>query len=359
MRANVNILTSASETSVANAVTGFENSTAAHVAGDLGAHNQVLFYATPFAEFVTGHTIPNGYLLRMMLTGTNADGSGDAVFTAPAIYTGDSTDVGGPPIIIRQPANLGVFTGQIAGFTVKAISAVPMTYQWRKNNANITGATSATYLIASAKSSDQASYDVVVTNEFGSVTSNSATLTVTNAPSGGGCFLPDTLITMADNSRRRIDNLKVGDRVASYRVGGLSTAEEAWHDWASVSLSVQPTVATITEVYKQTFVGYYQILDLKITPEHPVMVRRNGVWKFMRVAYLQPGDYLWRSGTPLRIDRINYVKGEIETWNINVEDTDVYLANGFLVHNGFFSDFFKSVWRFITPETALIGAIFY
>ena len=57
MRSNVNILTAASESNVVQSNTGYENSTAAHVAGDLGAHNQVLFYGIPFAEFGTGHTI--------------------------------------------------------------------------------------------------------------------------------------------------------------------------------------------------------------------------------------------------------------------------------------------------------------
>ena len=85
MRANVNLLTGASETATQQSVTGFENSAAAHVVGDWGVHNQVLFYATPFTEFSVGHTISNGYLLRLALTGTNLDGTGDAAFTCPAI----------------------------------------------------------------------------------------------------------------------------------------------------------------------------------------------------------------------------------------------------------------------------------
>jgi len=36
-----------------------------------------------------------------------------------------------------------------------------------------------------------------------------------------------------------------------------------------------------------------------------------------------------------------------------VETTDVYLANGVIAHN----NFFKSIWKYITPETAILGII--
>ena len=100
MRANVNILTAASANTAAIQVTGFENAAAAHVAGDWGAHNQVLFYATPYTES-SGDTISNGYTLRLQLTGTNTDGTGDGVFITPAILTGITLSSGSEPSIAR------------------------------------------------------------------------------------------------------------------------------------------------------------------------------------------------------------------------------------------------------------------
>lgn len=359
MKANVNILTAASDTATQQAVTGYENSTAAHVAGDWGAHNQVLFYSTPFAEYSTGHTINNGYLLRLMLTGTNADGTGDAAFTCPVILTGTNVDTGGAPLIIRQPVSLGLYVGQLATFTVKAISNDPMTYQWRKNGTNISGATSSTYVIGSVQTTDQASYDVVVTNDFGSATSSAANLTVQTASSGfsvsvDGCFLPDTLVTMADGTRRQIKLIRPGDRVASFKISGFpDDPEDAWKTWQTASLSLASSAATVKEVFKQTFDGYFQLLDLKVTYEHPLLTRRNGIWAFREVQDIKTGDMLWKNGMAIPVDRMTYVRGDVETYNLNVEPTDVYLANGFLAHN----NFFKSIWRWITPETAIIGAI--
>lgn len=185
MRSNVSILTSSAEVDVLVAVTGQENAVAAHVAGDWGAHNQVLFYpALAYAEPITNHTIPArdsfgaAYLLRLQLSGIAADGTGDGVFTVPAIVTGVSGMVGGLPIFIRQPASIAGFVGQTVSFKVVAASALPMTYQWRKGGIDILGATVSLLVLPNIPATAQASYDVVATNAFGSTTSSAATLTI-------------------------------------------------------------------------------------------------------------------------------------------------------------------------------------
>ena len=83
------------------------------------------------------------------------------------------------PTITNQPANVSVAVGEPASFSVTALGAPPLTYQWQKNNVNIPGATSATYSIAKASLTDNGSYRVIVSNNTGSTaTSNAATLTV-------------------------------------------------------------------------------------------------------------------------------------------------------------------------------------
>jgi glucose/arabinose dehydrogenase len=83
------------------------------------------------------------------------------------------------PAITTQPANITVPQGQPATFSVTVSGATPLSYQWKKNGANISGANSASYTINNVQSSDSGKYSVVVTNSFGSATSNPATLTVT------------------------------------------------------------------------------------------------------------------------------------------------------------------------------------
>ena len=86
------------------------------------------------------------------------------------------------PAITTQPSSQTVTAGQTATFTVAATGTSPMTYQWSKNGAPISGATSSTYTTPAETTSDNnAQFDVVVSNTAGSATSNAATLTVNAA----------------------------------------------------------------------------------------------------------------------------------------------------------------------------------
>ena len=83
-----------------------------------------------------------------------------------------------PPTITTHPQGTTVAAGVAVTLSVAA-SAIPApNYQWRKNGSNITGATEATYTIPAAADSDAGTYDVVVANSQGSLTSDPAPLIV-------------------------------------------------------------------------------------------------------------------------------------------------------------------------------------
>jgi hypothetical protein len=99
-----------------------------------------------------------------------------------------STNGNGPvaPYINTQPANQTVAAGQTATFSIVAAGTPPLVYQWQKNGADITGATSSSYTTPATTSADSGEmFRVKVSNSAGSATSSAATLTVT-ASSGGG-----------------------------------------------------------------------------------------------------------------------------------------------------------------------------
>jgi len=86
------------------------------------------------------------------------------------------------PTITTQPTSQTVAAGQTATFTVVATGTAPLSYQWQKNGANISGATSKTYTTSATTTSDNGStFDVVVSNSVASVTSATAALTVNPA----------------------------------------------------------------------------------------------------------------------------------------------------------------------------------
>ena len=100
-----------------------------------------------------------------------------------ASLNSNSNSGGTAPRITAQPVNATVAVGQMATFSVGATGTSPLTYQWRKNSANISGATGASYTTPAAISGDNgAKFEVVVSNARGSMTSNAASLTVGPAP---------------------------------------------------------------------------------------------------------------------------------------------------------------------------------
>ena len=96
------------------------------------------------------------------------------------------TSASGAPAITTQPANQTVTVGQTATFSVVATGTAPLSYQWQKNGANVGGATSPSYTMEAAASADNgATFRVLISNSAGSVTSNSATLSVNSTPATG------------------------------------------------------------------------------------------------------------------------------------------------------------------------------
>ena len=95
------------------------------------------------------------------------------------IPTPTPTPTPGPPIITMQPVDRTVKVNTRARFSVTATGALPLQYQWQKNGGNIPGAQSSLYVTPRVTNADNgATFDVIVTNSAGSVTSNTVTLTV-------------------------------------------------------------------------------------------------------------------------------------------------------------------------------------
>ena len=93
------------------------------------------------------------------------------------------------PLAVSSPASQTVCAGAAASFSVTATGPAPLTYRWRKNEANlgnggsVSGATTSTLTINPTAVTDSGNYDVVVTDPFSqAVTSTAAALTVNAIP---------------------------------------------------------------------------------------------------------------------------------------------------------------------------------
>lgn len=92
--------------------------------------------------------------------------------------TGDTA-----PVIVTQPQDATALTGQTAVFRVAAITGTaPLSYLWRRSGATIAGATDATLALANVTEASSGSYDVIVSNYLGRVTSRAFNLAVSAVP---------------------------------------------------------------------------------------------------------------------------------------------------------------------------------
>jgi subtilisin family serine protease len=81
-----------------------------------------------------------------------------------------------PLIFTSQPRSQVALVGGSATFSVVVTSTVPVTCQWQCGGTNLTGATSLVLTLTNVQPAQEGAYTAVVSNRFGSVTSDVATL---------------------------------------------------------------------------------------------------------------------------------------------------------------------------------------
>lgn len=152
-----------------------------------------------FSVAVNG-TAPFSYQWRF--GGTNLATATDSSFTR---FNAQPADVGGysvvvtnslggatssvatltvivPPAITTQPLSQSVTQGVNVTFTAAAAGTAPLSYQWRLNGTNISGATQTGYTRNNVQPADAGNYSVLVSNFAAVVASSNASLTVWQAP---------------------------------------------------------------------------------------------------------------------------------------------------------------------------------
>jgi hypothetical protein len=88
-----------------------------------------------------------------------------------------------PTVITTQPLSQTKCTGSAVTFSTIATGGGTLTYQWKKDGQNISGATNSSYVISNLKTADIGNYSVEVTGTCGTVFSNNALLKpVNNVP---------------------------------------------------------------------------------------------------------------------------------------------------------------------------------
>jgi len=164
------------------------------------------------------------------------------------------------PVVSKDPTNTSVNQGAALNLNATVIGVGPLAYQWRTNGTPIANATNATYTVPSTTTADASTYDVVVTNLYGSATSGVATVTVIAVP------------TIVVNLSGTSSTIYAGANFSQWSVtasGGLPLHYN-WFKGATPVGADSPTL-TLTNVTAADNGGYYVIVtNLYGTTPHSV-----------------------------------------------------------------------------------------
>ena len=228
---------------------------------------------------LTGRTT-NSLVLANVATGDAATYSVVVSGDCGTVQTNSATlTVTTPLTIVTPPANQSVCVGGTATFTV-GVTGSPVSYQWYKGSALLTGRTTNSLVLANVATGDAATYSVVVSGGCGTVQTNSATLSVnastttspleslvrnvgdtalfTTTPSGTGPFTyvwkkNGVIISVQTSNILVLSNLGYGDE-GTYEVdvtGACNTATQS----ASLHINLPPTVTIFSPTNGTVFVA--------------------------------------------------------------------------------------------------------
>lgn len=363
MSSKTSLVTEAARNAATQNTADYAASVSQHISGQWDKHRQFAIYDRAYSTLAVAsgatygsHSLPDAKCLRLLVT---IDDTNYAVIM-PGIpvgsWAGGGSDAGGAfataPVFTLSPVSAELVAGSAVTLTVAASGTAPVLYQWVKNGVTIAGATATAYSITNFQAADAGNYTCVATNPVGQVLSSTAVLSIrvtddSDTPSrpgveagssSGGCFTRNTFITLSNGVQQPITAIRVGDTVRSYNIEGLNPShEDDWMRFAQPNLSAAVVDSVVKEVLRNQF-GYYYVIngELEVTYEHPLLAKRGNIWKFMRVQDLKPGDYLFRNNSAVLLRDITRVDTPVQTWNLDVEPFDLYLANGFVAHNVYY-----------------------
>lgn len=142
----------------------------------------------------TGSTLSGSTTTNLSITGLSLSDFGNyrvVVSNDFGVVTSRNALLGSavPPVITTQPLDFATLSGATASFSVSATGSQPLGYKWQFNGVNVSngttlwgsqiqGATTYNLALSSVATNDSGFYQVIITNNFGSVTSSIANLIV-------------------------------------------------------------------------------------------------------------------------------------------------------------------------------------
>jgi hypothetical protein len=173
------------------------------------------------------------------------------------------------PVITTQPVSQLISVGYPVTFSVVASGSTPYSYQWKRNGVDIFGATASSYKFTTTLADNGAQFRARVSNAYGSVLSNVATLSVTtDKPPAAQILTPVSGTTYYGGKV-----ISYSGSASDFEDGDLSASAFTWkvdfHHDSHIHPFIAPTTGKKSGAFAipkrgETSSNVYYILTLKV-----------------------------------------------------------------------------------------------
>jgi hypothetical protein len=161
---------------------------------------------------------------------------------------------------------------------------------------------------------------------------------VASCSGGGECLVTGTQIEMHDGTFKNIEDISVGDALMSRVVEGMPNSDdeatlESW-EANNPTISTELTQVVAKHVYHKRSVYSINSGLLTSSAKHLHYIKRGDLNMVRSADELQIGDFLIdKDHNLIEITSLIKTHGHFQVFKLDVEESDLYIANGIITHN--------------------------
>ena len=161
---------------------------------------------------------------------------------------------------------------------------------------------------------------------------------VASCSGGGECLVTGTQIEMHDGTFKNIEDISVGDALMSRVVEGMPNSDdeatlESW-EANNPTISTELTQVVAKHVYHKRSVYSINSGLLTSSAKHLHYIKRGDLNMVRSADELQIGDFLIdKDHNLIEITSLIKTHGHFQVFKLDVEEADLYIANGIITHN--------------------------
>lgn len=161
--------------------------------------------------------------------------------------------------------------------------------------------------------------------------------TATGSLCSPGCTVKGTSIEMADGTTKLVEKIRLGDVLKGMKIND-APEDDTIVGWSTNNLNLIETEVIVRGIQPFYATGVHNFNNglIETSESHAHFIKRGDAWSFIQSKNIQVGDFLVdKDGTSIEIVSIDVLQGEDRkvVYDINVETTDTYIANGLVTHN--------------------------